>query len=351
MKKEYPNYRRTGVEFIENRLPAKEKKILKDFLTYCGINAGDKKVREYRICILQIRDILEIPFDNISLKDLREFLSVLNKGYQRAWTKQGIKVTLKKFLKWYYPDWSMRFNQLEDIKLGKCTTQDKINKSTLPTIEEIEKLIRSAEKLRDKAFLSLSFETACRPDEIRHLKWKDFNSDYTQVTLYSGKKKEARTLPCSNSTLHIKRWNQEFCYPDVRKDDFVFPSATHRNKMVSPTTSWYMIKYLGKKAGIQKNLYSYLMRHARLNQLYQTLPEQIHKKFAGHSKDSRQTATYEHIDNDDMLKVVLEKVYNVEEFTEAQKNKYEQELLEVKKTLIKLSNQIEKQNKVLKLLN
>jgi integrase/recombinase XerD len=333
MKKEYPNYRRSGVEFIENKLQPKEKKILKDFLTYCSIHAGDKKVREYRICILQVRDIIEKPYDKITLEDLREFLSVLNKGYQRGWTKQGIKVCLKKFLKWYYPDWSLRFNQLEDIKLGSPTTQDKINSSTLPTSEEIEILIRSAERLRDKAYLSLSFECACRPDEIVHLKWKDIAEDFTRVTLFSGKKKESRTLPCNNSQLHLKRWYNEFCYPNVRKEDFVFPSPTSRIKPISVNASWYLIKKLSKKVGIEKNLYGYLMRHARLNQLYKQLPEQVHKKFAGHSKDSRMPRVYEHLNNEDMLQVILDKVYNVKELTTDQKNIYEKKLLKQSKVI------------------
>ena len=331
MKKEYPNYRRSGVEFIENRLQTREKKILKDFLTYCSINAGEKKVREYRICILQIRDIIEKPFDKIELKDLREFLAVLNKGYQREWTKQGIKVALKKFLKWHYKDWSLKFNQLEDVKLGSPTTQDKINKSSLPTEEELEKLLRCAERLRDKAYLSLAFECACRPDEIVNLKWKDFNKDFSQVTLFSGKKKEARTLPCQNSTLHIKRWHQEFCYPNVKSNDYVFPAPTNRDKPVAVNYVWYTIKSLQRKAGIEKNLYGYLFRHARLNALYKQLPEQIHKKFAGHNKSSRMTEVYSHIDNDDMLQIVLDKVYNVKELTEEQQNKYDIEIKELKK--------------------
>jgi len=332
MQKEYPNYRRTGVQFIEDKLDKKEAKILKEFLTYCGMNAGERKVRERRLTLLQIRDVMEIPFDKINLKDIREFLSVLNKGYQRDWTKQGIKVTLQKFLKWKYPNWSIKFNQLEDIRLGKPTTQDKINKSTLITEEELERMLRCAENFRDKAYLNLSFETACRPDEIRHLRWKDFNSEFTEVTLFSGKKREARTLPCQDTTIHIKRWFNEFCYPDLRKDDFVFPSATNRSQPVPPQTTWYMIKKLSKKAGIKKNIYGYLMRHTRLNMLYKTLPEQIHKKFAGHSKDSRQTATYSHIDNDDMMEVILKKVYNVEDLTEDEKN----ELKQLKKDMPKL---------------
>lgn len=335
----YPNYRKTGVQFIEDKLNKTEKKTLKDFLTYCSINAGDKKVGERRLTLLQIRDVMDTPFDKIDLEKLREFLAIVNNGYMRDWTKQGIKVTLKKFLKWKYPDWSLRFNQFDDIQLGSPTTQDKINKSTMPTPEEVESMLRCAERLRDKAYISLSFECAGRPDEIRHLKFKDFNKEFTEVTLFSGKKKEARTLPCKNSTIHIQRWFNEFCYTDVRREDLVFPSTTDRNKLVSPTTTWYMFKKLSKKAGINKNMYGYLLRHSKLNELHKLIPEQIHKKFAGHSRDSRQTRTYSHIDNEDMMEAVLEKVYNVEELTEEDKN----EIAELKKDIEKMREAMKEQ--------
>ncbi len=305
MKKEYPNYRSKGVAFIEDQLPSIEKKILKDFLIYCGGSAGEKKVREYRICLLQIRDIMEQPLNKIKLGHLREFLAILNNGYQRDWTKQGIKVCLKKFLKFQYPDWFVRFSNLEDVKLGKPSTQDKYNESTLITEDEVKRMIKVSDSFRDKSFFSLSMEVAIRPDEIRNLQFRQLNDDCTTVTLFSGKKKEARTLPCKSSSVWLNKWKDSYTFGKPQPTDYVFPSTKGTIPLSSGAT-WYLIKRTAKKAGIEKNVFGYLLRHAKLNELYKKLPMQIHRKFAGHSKDSRQTATYEHLNSKDLMEALAE---------------------------------------------
>lgn len=328
MKKELPNYRVSGVDFIEKKLSKDDKKILNDFLKYCGITAGEHKLKDRRLTLLQIKDVMEKPFDKINLEDVRGFLSVINKSDKRDWTKRGLKQTLKMFLKWYYKDWSARFDNLRDVKLGKVTTQDKINKSTLITPEDIELLLRNANTLRDKAYISLLSEIGCRPQEIQHLKWKDFKLDgeLGEVSLFSGKTETARTLPIKRSLVHLNRWKQEFAYPNIKQSDFVFPSPEDRSKPISANNIWYTLRRIAKKSGIEKPVYNYIFRHSVLNDLYKKVPIQIHRKYAGHSKDSHMTATYEHLDNEDMFQIVLDKVYNVKEISEEERNELQKKI-------------------------
>jgi len=340
MKKEYPNYRSSGVQFIEDNLKPKEKKILEKFLTYCSITAGDKKVRETRISILQVRDVIQKDFDEITLEDVREFLAILNQGYQKDWTKQGVKITFQKFLKWNYRDWSDRFDNLKDIRFGKISTQEKYNDTTLLTDEDTKKLINVCQGYRDKSLISLKIETAGRPEEIRKLKFKDFNEDYTEVTLFSGKKKESRTLPCDNSSIFIKKWFNSYSYPDVRKEDYLFPSPNNREKILTSNAEWHLIKRTAERAGIKKNVYGYLLRHSKLNELYKKLPIQIHRKFAGHSRDSSMTAIYDHTNNEEMIEAIR-KLKDVENMPEERKHELEKQIKELQENQEALLNTID----------
>ena len=82
MKDRYPRYRSEGIrdQHIYSSLSDSEKQIVDDFLNFCSITAGERRLKDIQTNILQFRDILEKPFDAISLLDLREFLAVLNKS-------------------------------------------------------------------------------------------------------------------------------------------------------------------------------------------------------------------------------------------------------------------------------
>lgn len=337
MKNIYPDFRKEKIstEKLYRELSEKEQMIVNDFMKYCSITAGNKKLSDIRGIILQIRYTMEVPLDEIKLEDVRSFLALLNQSDRREWTKHGIKITLKRFLKWKYPDWSSRFNQLHDIKLKKISTQDKYTEDKLLTEEDIERMLRKAETLREKAILMLLFETGARPHEILKLKWKSitYEGNHGLVQIYSEKTHESRTVPIKESIIHLKRWNQEFLFPDVRQSDYVFPAPRDRTKPMNDTTLWYLLKRLARKTGIQKDVYAYLFRHVRARELYEELPEQLAKKLLGHAKDSRMAGVYSHTRDKKAIQAMLDKIYHIEEITQDKQLKLEKEIELLKKEI------------------
>jgi len=332
MKKEFPSYQSTGTAFIIDRLSSKEKKILKDFIEYCGITAGEKKLRVIKATLLQVRDITGKPYDKIELEDVRGFLALLKQAKLSEWTKNDIRKYLKKFLKWYYKDIEL----IEDIKqtpLKKAFNHKRVNESTLVKKDELNKLLRTAQTLKWKAILMLLFETGCRPQELRLLKWKHirFTDDGADVTFFSGKTEEARTIPIRDCVVHLRRWFNEYSFPDVNDEDFVFPSIKREN-MMSDNALPKQMKTLCKQAKI-RDIYPYMFRHTRLTQMYKDLPEQIVKKYAGHSAGSKMPVIYSHISSKDVKEIILKKIYNVKEISPQLKHKLEKELDKLKEEL------------------
>lgn len=79
---------------------------------------------------------------------------------------------------------------------------------------------------------------------------------------------------------------------------------------------------------LNRTIFPYLLRHSRLTKLYRDLPEQIVKKYAGHSPDSKMPAVYSHISSKDVKDVILEQIYNVKEITPTQKEDLQKQILE-----------------------
>lgn len=346
MKKIFPSYRETGTEFILKQLTEKDKRLLDNFCKYCRITCGEGKIRVIRATLLQLRDITEIEYSKITLNELRDFLVLLNDATLSEWTKRDIKKFVKKFLKEIFSDWSKRFDNFKDVKgvsMKKAFNGKKINENTLIKKEELEILLRACDSLKWKAILTLLFESACRPQELRLLKWGDikYTDEGADITLYSEKTKEARTIPIKDCMIHLRRWEQEYSFPDKNKDDFVFPSHKRYTAM-SDNALPKTLKEICRKAGIRL-IHPYLFRHTRLTFLYNKFPEQIVKKYAGHSADSKMPLIYSHISSKNVRDVLLEKLYNVKELTEEQKNKYEKEINNIKKQMevhLKISQEL-----------
>ena len=320
----------------------KDKKILADFVSFCSMTAGPGKLKDYYRYMLQIQDVLEKPLDSITKKDAIAFWGVVNQAHHEANTKIIIRRTFKRFLKWYYRDLDM----IEPLK-NKCYTVNKmkINKSALLKPEELQLMLHRAERLRDKTLLILLYETGARPQEVRDLKWHDINWNEKEVHLYSKKKEDDRDLPIHEALKHLKRWKEEWVYPDPREEDYIFPSIRgsryERSKPISVTYIGRVIRTLAQKADIQRRVYPYLLRHTRLTDIHKKGVKGLeHNKFAGHVAGSKQQAIYVHLDNKDMKQNVLEKVYQIQELTEKQHHRYDEEIELLKQELTKLRSDL-----------
>ena len=211
-------------------------------------------------------------------------------------------------------------------------------KHALLTESEIQCMLHRAERLRDKTILILLYETAARPQEVRELKWGDINWDEKEVHLFSRKTKDDRDLPLHESLKQLKRWKEEWIYPDPQQEDYVFPSSNgsfyNRKKPISISYINRIIKSLARKAGITRNIYPYLLRHTRLTELHNRGVQGIEfKKFAGHTPGSNMENVYVHMDNADMKRSVIEKIYKIQEVTPSEKYNYEKRIERLEKQL------------------
>lgn len=331
MKRGYGVYKNIQ-EAFEKQTKVNQK-IINDFLEYCKISAGESSIKKIFLKIVQICDIIGKNLNKIKLEDMRKFLVLLNQSNRATDTTNDTKKVLKRFLKWKYEDWEKRFNNFDDIKHKRKPTSEKLSKEELLTPEEIDKLIRGSKDLKYKALIILLFESAGRPEEIFKLRWKDVNFENKEIKFSSSKTGDSRPVVIDQSVNRLKLYKQEFPYPNVKQNDYVFPSPTKREVPISSAVVHLYLKRLGKNT-IKKKLYCYLFRHTRLNAVRKKLSVDVYEKFAGHSI-AVALEHYSHIDNDDVREQMFERIYNIDELSEEDKSKLKKEIEDLKSNLKK----------------
>ena len=287
------------------------KEDVKDFLEYCGISATKSTLMKISNKIVYIDNYYKGKINNLQLKDVHKFLSDLNKkGYAPSTKNDFIKV-FKRFLKWKYKDWNLRFDELKDLK-ANSKDQRNLSKEDLLTQDEMQLIINSTDSIKYKTIFLLFQETAGRPEELLKLKWKDINMDKGEVKLHSSKTGNIRTIPIHNTLAHLQRYKMECFYTTPRADDKVFgiTSQAVNNHLA-------MIE---KELNFSKHLYCYLWRHSILTRMIKELSPKVYEMYSGHNLETGMKI-YAHLDNDDLRQELNDKIYHIEAITKEDNEK------------------------------
>jgi integrase len=312
---------------IEKKITSEEKAILIKFLNEIMLNAGKQKTSQYKAFVLKLRDTLNKKLTDLTREDLVQYWNLLkNSSYK--WNSQVMqRKYIKRFIRFQYGITKAN-EMLNGLKAGEFKASERYTKQGNLTAEELEKIIRTADTLRDKAILSLLYETASRPEELLKLTWnkKDIDLEKEEVNLFSSKTGKPRTIPIKESIVHLKRWKQEYQYPNLTKDDLIFPSQK-RGEILTTASLNRIIQRIIKKANIKKDVTAYTFRHSRLTEIYNKGVQGFdHNLFAGHKKGSKQQAVYVKTDEEEMKKAMLEKVFHIENIEPEKKAELEKEI-------------------------
>lgn len=310
-----------------------EEKVLKDYMIFSGTTAkSDNRLKKIEWIMRSSRKMIGKDLTKLGIKDIVSFLEKVNKSNYSDWTKNDYKKIFKRFLKWYYKD--LELIEGMEVKRGfrgvsskKAFNKNKINKNTLIKPEELEKLLRASDTLKWKAIISILYESAFRPCELVNLKWKDvkFNDSkgICTLTTISPKTGDLRSVPIKDYLVHLKRWEKEFQFPDLNKEDYVFPSQHQREEHLASQSITTMLRRLCEAAKI-RHIFPYMLRHSRIYFIQKKLGARFAAKFAGHSIETSEI--YNHLDSEDVEEIMMEKVYNTKELTEDEKNTMQKQI-------------------------
>lgn len=333
-----PRFKRGEALKFFNKLSKEEKRVIDDYVKYVSITSKSQtRLKNTQRSLITFRKGIEKPLINTTIKDLRNFLASLNESALTQSSRNELKHTIKRFLKWKFDDWSKRFENLSDIKLIMKINEEKINSSTILRKEDIENIIKEEPKLFWKTFFITLYESGLRPIELRTLLWKNikFNIDgeLSEINVYATKTSRARSVYVQNSTYYLTKLKEK------SKNGLVFPSPRNPNKPMGKELPAIWLGKISKKV-LGRKIYPYILRHSRATELYtnSNIPDKTAQKFLGHSKSMGDV--YTHLSNEDVKDAVSKTIYKTEDLPPEKKHELEKEI-ETLKELLKKSETIQ----------
>ncbi len=202
-----------------------------------------------------------------------------------------------------YFKYSERKDLLELLPTKINGKSKELSKIDLISREDLNQVLKYS-NLKYKTLFMILYEGALRIDEVLNIRWKDikFNSGYTILKI-SESKTYGRDIPVIESTFYIKEYTgiNDF-EPDDKLFDFKYNNTVNNylNVILKRLIKKYPKQWKGRK------LYPHLLRHSRLTELARgKLNEAQIRKFAGWSADSSMAKVYFHLDDSDVINILI----------------------------------------------
>lgn len=330
-----------------------ERESVDKFEKYCLITANPNRAKKSRGDAIRFLIMANKTLSKINLDDLREFLRVLKQSNFSDYTKNDIKGHLQRFLKWYFKDWSERFDNFEDIKYNSEPQRAKeIKPEDVLKKEDIERLIKAERNIFWKTFIIVQFQGALRTLETRSLKWdmvdmQDLDIGWLNVSSKknrNGTEKKRIAVPLNSQAISYLRELRKHQKENNVKSPYVFPSITNENDFISSHSVSVWFSRLTKKV-LGKQVTNYMLRHSQGEHLHNLVRDgKLSKENAllmmGHS-EKMFDKTYSHTDKQNLKEVLKKQVLDIDYLVPERKHELELKIEEQQKELI----QVKKDNK------
>lgn len=287
--------------------------LISKFCDYLVSNRiSPNRVKKYLYTMNTIDKRINKPFKDCTREDIEKFTAGIERSDYKENTKRDFMVIIKRFWKWLkktdrYPKEVSWINTTADRRKQKTIkTEDCL------TEEEVYKMVDNAPNLRDKALISLLFESGARISEVMKLTIGDIVFDdggYSFIS--SGKSGEVYARIVNFRAVDIlKSWIMTHPIKDDRTAPLwvVLKRSNLGLKPLEYPGALKMIKLIGKKTKITKNFNPHWFRHARITDLRvnRGVPDAIIENMVGWIPGSNMFKIYSHTKTRDIDKAMSE---------------------------------------------
>ena len=305
MKKEidihdYPAKLKSSVALVEKAdISARNKKIILDFRDYCSLNGiGIARTVRYMGVMKDWANLIKVDFDKVSKEDIIKAVRIIQeREHYSPWTKSTYKSMLKRFYKWLKDTGDEYPEEVKWINSNIKRNERKIiSNGELLSEEDIQKLINLAEHPRDKALISVLYESGARIGEAASLQICNLKFDEYGVLINVEGKTGSRPIRLISSVPYLSTWLNNHPF----KDDKYAPlwiniGCANHNSPMKYCTVRSLLKRLFERANIQKRFNPHMFRHARATFLADHLTEFQMNQYFGWIQGSKMPSTYVHM--------------------------------------------------------
>jgi len=263
---------------------------------------SETTLQTYRYVFKNFEEFLGFPPEKAEKKDMVRFFSKLRKEGKPQATIATYGRTLKTFYRWLG-----RSELTEELP---TKTEPRVTSQDILTEEELKRMILSCDNPRDRAFISVLWETGVRVGEYCSLNVGSvMPTDYGFRISIPVSKTETRVIPVVKFSKYLAEWlniHQGRDDPNAPLWYALTPRLRREMVRLSPVGAWRIVKKIAKRAGIEKKVYPHLLRHSRMTDLACQVSESILRSVAGWSKTSKMPSVYVHLSGADVENAILE---------------------------------------------
>lgn len=277
---------------------------------------GDHRKNKIVFTLVGWRRFLDPPYADATISDIYVAISALKEGksargkpFKRNTIHDYIRI-LKPFLLWLIEN---EYNtSLPERKVRKISSPSVDYQTTEPdellTPQEIEALISACLNPRDRALISVLYESGCRISELARIRWRDVIFDQYGVRLYifDNKEEKRRYSRLTISTDYLAAWKNDYHPGDPEGNALVF--QTFKGNPLDYVQARRVIDRATARAGIEKRVTPHLFRHSRITHMItQGYQESVIKKSMWGNVDTSMFKTYVNLGDQDIDNEFLDK--------------------------------------------
>jgi site-specific recombinase XerD len=254
----------------------------------------------YTLCRRLSKDL-----DKTEIGDIKRLMADITQNSKSAWTRHTYGVMIKKFYRWLYA--SKDYPEIVswiNCRVNRCEKKLPCE-GDLITEQEVMKLINAAEHPRDKAFVSILWESGARIGEIGNMKIKNVAFDKHGIVASLQGKTGSRKIRLISSTPHISTWLANHPIKDDPESPLWINVGTKQHGMMMYKNMKSVLKRIFKKAEIKKRCHPHLFRHSRATFMANHLTEFQMNQYFGWQQGSDMPSTYVHMSGREVDDAIL----------------------------------------------
>jgi integrase/recombinase XerD len=165
------------------------------------------------------------------------------------------------------------------------------------SIDEIQKMFSVCENLKHKVILALLYSCGLRVSELINLKWSHIDRSRMIINILQAKGNKDRQVMLTPELIPLL----EKYYLEYKSKEYVLNGQS--SLQYSDRSVGEVVKQLASKAGINKRVYTHLMRHCSFTHMVENGTDiNLVQKLAGHS-NVKTTMIYTHISHNHISKI------------------------------------------------
>lgn len=273
------------------------------------IGVGKPRIMKYFDKITRLGIWLDKDFEQATKEDIEKVVMQVHQRTDLTMaTKIDYNIILKRFYKWllgHEEEYPLCVKWLKTTL--KYKDKHVTNQADLITESEVQRLISVAIHPRNRAFISLLYETGCRIGEIANLSIGQVLFDQYGCVLNVSGKTGARRIRVVNSTSYLVQWLEMHpCKNDRTKPVWVHLGKAGLKKQLEYNSIRKLLQELFKTAGINKRCNPHIFRHSGATFMANHMTEAQMKAYFGWVQASDMASTYVHLSGRDTDNAILE---------------------------------------------